>query len=204
MTTMMTIRLEDKMTRNDPFEEPLGESEQAWITEKAEVRQERWEERVIKRLISSRVGASASSAVVRTLKNESLEKTAEPRLTFDAFLGEFGSFPTWLISQPIPFAHDRTDYKDFNAKHEHLFARIYREAQIQVPASWGDKPMGIVFEMMNKNSQFNILHNHLVPPPPIKGSTVRIHDPKALPDGSIYLEPLDFYLYSIHWPLASE
>lgn len=186
------------MNPNDPLDDSLEESEARFVSEKSEARQERWEGRVVKRLVQSHVGASAAVSILRAMKEEVGERTDMPRLTFDGFIAAFPKFPVWIVSRPIPFAHSHVDYGEFQSKHEHWFSLIYREAVLNISDDWGDRPVGIVFEMLNKHAQFNILHNHFVEAPGVKGATIRIVDPKNLP-GPIYLEPLDFFLYSIGW-----
>lgn len=190
--------------QNDPFDDALDESEEKWISEAAEGRQERWEERVVKRLTNAHIGAPSAYAVIRELKNEIMEKTGEPRLFFDSFLLLYPQFPIWLCCRPIPYAHDRTDYGNFFVKSEHLFTSIYRKAKVDVPAEWGDKPYGVVFEMLNKGSPFNLLHNHYVPLYPFKGVRLQLGDPKGAPDGPIWLDNLDIFLQSIGWAKGAE
>lgn len=188
---------------NDPFDDALAESEERWISERTGARQERWEERVIKRLVQAHVGAPAAASILREMREEVRERTGEPRLLFDSFVAVYPRFPVWIVSKTIPYAHDHVSYGEMQAKKEHWFRRLYAESMSSVPETWGDKPVGIVFEMLNVNAQFNILHNaNLVLPEEVVGT--RYSMPKRKGIGPLHLEPLDLFMCAIAWSATDQ
>jgi hypothetical protein len=188
------------MNRNDPLEEGLEGSEERFVSEKDEARQERWEERVIKCLVQAHVGATAAASIIREMKNDLFEKTNSYHLTFDAFIAVFPKFPIWIVSRPIPFAHNHVAMVEMRTKKEHWFRRIYRESLANVPDYWDEKPIGVMFEMLNSGGQFNILHNHHTTMPNVElEGELRISFPCRKGSLALHLDTVDLYLHSIGW-----
>ena len=185
---------------NDPFDEALEGADERFVSERAGDRQARWETRVITKLVTLHAGSQAAGDVLREMKTYMDELTGQPALTFDTFLQMYPNFPVWLVSRPIYRAFEKTGYGDFQTKYEHLFSKVWRECADAVPANAEGKPVGVVFEILNQNSQFNIVHNHRILnlyEPKIKGGRYEFYDPKS----KLWLvfEPLDFFLDSIGW-----
>lgn len=191
----------------DPFEEELEGSEERFISERSADRQERWEDRVVRRIVQARFTTAADgAAAIASMRSSLREQTDRTALTMEILSQHFPSFPMWIISRPIPYAHKHVDYGEFQAKREHWFVKLWKESLLTASNMTDYRPVGLVFEMVNKNSQFNLLHNHQRRKwPQIKGASVVINDPKNAPEGPLWLEPLDFYLASINWtPKSSE
>lgn len=185
---------------NDPFDEALEDSDERFVGANAGYRQKRWEERVVKRLVQAHVGATDAALVIREMKGEVSERTDSSTLTFDQFISFYPSFPVWLVCQPIPYAHQHVGLAELNAKKEHWFRKLFNKAEIHLPEYWHGS-FGLVFEMVNMNSQFNLLHNY-----DCKSSDagdipgVRITFPFRLGSGGpICLEPLDLFLSAVAW-----
>jgi hypothetical protein len=189
---------------DDPLGDALEESSHFVDDDLVASRASKWEERVVRKIIQSRFDATASVAIVRELRNEVREKTGESRLLFSTFMDKYPFFPVWLVCRPIMYAYDRVDYSNFQAKSEHMFVRVYRESQHLVPGNWEDRPVGIVFEMLHKNSPFNVVHNHKIDMYPFKGARVLLGDPKNLPNFPLWLDRFDLFLSGIGWSTDSE
>jgi len=180
---------------NDPLDDALEEFGAQDIGEKAQRRQEKWEERVVKKLI---LGDRAHQ-VVRWLKNEARDRTGEPALLFEDFMAHHTTFPIWLHCQEIPYAF-KLIRADFNGKPKNnRLIKLYLAAHDHIPDYWGDGPFGLVFEMLNqKSTPFYVVHN-LFRPSMAEGCRESITFKSKGEIRTAYIDNFDIFLPSIGW-----
>lgn len=145
------------MNQHDDFDEALNAAESDWKIKKQALTDQRWEENVLKRVLS----AGGHNQLIRELKREVGEATDEPRLYFDTFIEAFPNFPLWLHCHKIPYVFE-TDARQFYSTKLWRRTKIHKdwlEALDRVPDYWGQRPVGLVFEWLHASGQHKIYHN---------------------------------------------